>query len=577
MDPQLSQSHVHGYERMAAWADLLDQINVFPVADADTGRNLKSTLAPIRTLAGRPEPVIQQVKRSATGNSGNIAAAFFSRFLAAGGPGDLLAAARNGRNHAWKVIHDPQPGTMLSLLDALVSALESKTAVADPTRGSAIVDRLALAVYDTTERLQPLKDADVVDAGALGLFLYFEGFWGWAAGSKGVMTPPFERFGNQLHISGAYQPTKEEGFCIDALVAPEKNAAAVVDAVSMHGESIVADTVDRHVKIHMHTRDRVEARRLLESAGVVLDWQDSPLGHTAIDRQPKNESVIHIVTDAAGSITRQDADKYGLTLLDSYLIVDDQIIPETHYTPESLYAAMRAGRPVSTAQASVFERHQGYQSVMDRYHHVIYLCVGSAFTGNANTARAWQAENDPRGRMRVVDTGAASGRLGLIALATAREAQRTNNAQTVTRFAEAAIARCEEYVFLDQLKFLARGGRISKTRGFVGDLLNMKPIISPKPSGAEKVGVVRNRRQQMDFAINGLEANLGIGRSPLILLQYSDNCEWVCRTAAPRIQACRPDAEILIRPLSLTSGAHMGPGTWAIAFLPSAPNSPGGE
>ncbi|MFH1981188.1 MAG: DegV family protein [Pseudomonadota bacterium] len=572
MDPRLSSAHVMGYERVAAWSDLLDRINVFPVADADTGRNLKVSLAPIRALDGSPVPVIRRLTRAATGNSGNIAAAFFSHFLAADTPAGLLAAAREGRDHAWQVMRDPRPGTMLSLLDALVSALSQRRPPSpELSSGSPLIDELALAVQKTTDQLPALARAGVVDAGALGLFIYLEGFWGQLTGAEASMTDPSDRFSGRLRIAPAFQPAAEEGFCIDALIAPAGDAAAVIDVISAHGESIVADTLDRQVKLHLHSRDRAEARRLLESVGTVLHWQDSALAHDTARRPPAAGGRVHVVTDAAGSLTRADADRFGITLLDSYLLVDDQVVPETHFKPEVLYSAMRAGRPVSTAQASVFERHECYRSVLSRHRHVIYLAVGSAFTGNADTAAAWQAQNDPDGRLTVVDTGAASGRLALIALATAREALRADDPDAVYRYAVSAAARCEEYVFLDQLKYLARGGRISKSKGFVGDLLNMKPIISPRPSGAEKIGVVRNRQQQVAFAVSGLKDCLGPAAAPLILLQYSDNRDWVTKTAAPSIAGCYPDAEILLRPLSLTSGAHMGPGTWAVAFLPDAP------
>ena len=72
---------VAGCERVAAWADLLDEINVFPVADGDTGRNLKISLGPLGRANGVPSVLSHALIRSATGNSGNIAAAFFSRFL----------------------------------------------------------------------------------------------------------------------------------------------------------------------------------------------------------------------------------------------------------------------------------------------------------------------------------------------------------------------------------------------------------------------------------------------------------------------------------------------------------------
>jgi len=54
------------------------------------------------------------------------------------------------------------------------------------------------------------------------------------------------------------------------------------------------------------------------------------------------------------------------------------------------------------------------------------------------------------------------------------------------------------------------------------------------------------------------------------MLEYSDNRDWVNETVKKEIQARLPSADIMLQPLSLTSGVHMGPGTWAVAFLPPA-------
>jgi len=82
MDPQLRAALTSGYERLSAWSDLLDQINVFPVADADTGRNLMISLAPLHRSEAPTETVLCRLLVSATGNSGNIAACFFAGFVA---------------------------------------------------------------------------------------------------------------------------------------------------------------------------------------------------------------------------------------------------------------------------------------------------------------------------------------------------------------------------------------------------------------------------------------------------------------------------------------------------------------
>ena len=127
---------------------------------------------------------------------------------------------------------------------------------------------------------------------------------------------------------------------------------------------------------------------------------------------------------------------------------------------------------------------------------------------------------------------------------------------------------CEEYVFLDKLQYLAAGGRLSKTGAMLGDMLNMKPVISPLPEGAKKVGTVKNQEEQVKFALTKLAATLPSDSHAMIMLEYSDNKNWVNGTVKKTVAKRYPNAEIILQPLSLTSGTHMGPGTWGIAFLP---------
>ena len=205
------------------------------------------------------------------------------------------------------------------------------------------------------------------------------------------------------------------------------------------------------------------------------------------------------MTDAAGSVTRQDSRELDLTLLDSYIIAGEKSLPETLFSPAELYLIMRQGVRISTSQASVFERHQYYQRVLTQYPRVLYLCVGSVFTGNYDVAVEWKARNDPDDRLTVIDTGAASGRLGAIVIASARYAAQTNDPAAVINFAQRAVEKCEEYVFLDRLKYLAAGGRLAKSSAFFGDMLHVKPVISPTAEGARKVGAVKNRNGQLKY------------------------------------------------------------------------------
>jgi hypothetical protein len=226
---------------------------------------------------------------------------------------------------------------------------------------------------------------------------------------------------------------------------------------------------------------------------------------------------------------------------------------------------MRQGVKVTTARASTFERHQHYQSVCQQFGQTLYLCVGSAFTGNVDIARRWKEGNDPTNLLEIVDTGSASGRLGLIALLAARYSAHATSAEDVIAFVYKTMTDCEEYVFIDQLRYLVAGGRVARTKGFFADLLHMKPVISPVGNEVRKAGVVHSRQGQLAMALEKLRQGAP-GVAPVIMLQYSDNEKWVTETVLPEVRQLAPKAEILLVPLSLTSGVHMGPGTWAMAW-----------
>jgi len=571
MEKSIQEALVFGVERVAAWSGLLDDINVFPVADGDTGRNLIASLSPLRQISQDREDTIRRLLISARGNSGNIAARFFSGLLVARSVEAIPEAASLGRDMAWQAIHDPVTGTMLTVFDELVDVLERDDVKITRQGVSQIIAALEKAVWSTPELLPKLKIAGVVDSGALGMYIFLEGFFMALVDKTDAFKPVTETFTDMLSVSPSFNENMEDGYCVDTVVQLDGRSQEEIEKLSKYGESVLVIPHDNLLKIHLHTADREEVKREVASFGDILEWSDDNLGKQIVHfGQKKTRGCIHIMTDAAGSLTREDSVNLGITLLDSYIMAGDKTLPETLFSPSELYKHMRDGVKVSTSQASVFERHQYYQSVLNQHKKTIYLCVGSVFTGNYDVAMAWKEKNDPDDRLTVIDTTTASGRLGTIALVTAKYSTRTDNPDAVIEFAKKAIDRCEEYVFLDKLEYLAAGGRLSKTSAFFGDMLHMKPIISPMAEGAKKVGVVRNQKDQMKFAFEKLDGAIKKDSEAFIMLEYSDNRPWVEKTVMREVQMRYPSAEVKLQPLSLTSGVHMGPGTWAVAFFRGA-------
>ena len=569
MRPDFQKAHIAGVERVAAWSDVLDDINVFPIADGDTGRNLLISLTPLRYLEKDLEDTIHKLLLSARGNSGNIAVQFFSGFLTADSYENLAQAAKFGRGRAWQAVRNPMPGTMLTVLDTLVDFLDKSDFENKTEYVAKIIDLLEESVKSTPELLPKLKQAGVVDSGALGMYIFLEGFFKSLLGRHNEFRPISTIFQGMLEISPSYQVEMEEGYCVDTVIHYDDNAEEKVSQFNQYGESVVVIPHKDYLKVHLHTSNSREAKAQIESLGDVVQWTDDDIGSQIKDfTRLHRQGAVHIMTDAAGSVTRDDSRELDLTLLDSYIIAGEKSLPETLFSPEELYQTMRQDVRVSTSQASVFERHQYFQRVLSQYPKVLYLCVGSVFTGNYDVAVDWKARNDPDDRLTVIDTGAASGRLGVMVIATAKYSAQTGDPEAVINFAHRAVEKCEEYVFLDKLKYLAAGGRLSKSSAFFGDLLHVKPIISPTAEGAKKVGAVKSRNGQLKFALEKLEGAFDKESSAFIMLEYSDNRDWVNDTVKKEIKASYPPAEIVLQPLSLTSGVHMGPGTWAMAFLP---------
>jgi hypothetical protein len=567
----LHQSFAAGYASLSAWADLLDRINVFPVADGDTGTNLRISLAPLRDCGKDRKSIPDLLARAATGNSGNIAAAFFREFCRAENYSDLAEKAASGKDRAWQAIAGPRAGTMLTVFDSLALVLADWTKV-DEVENSYFPLSLALqkAVRDTSQLLPELRKAGVVDSGALAMYIFFDGFFRHVTQQKDKPGSILDLFAGRLVIHSSFRPEFTDCFCVDVIIQMNDKHAAVKDSIAELGESVVVVEDASMLKIHLHTPDLDQLRGRLGSFGDIVHWSAEEIDQKTAEHSadPAEKSALHIVTDAAGSMTRAMARHYGITLLDSYIITGDSSRPESLYRPEQLYARMRKGVKITTAQASTYERHQHYQSICQQFGSSLYLCVGSAFTGNCAIAMAWKKDHDPDNQFTVMDTGAASGRLALIALLTARQAKIVDSPEEVIDFARKAIADCVEFVFIDELKYLVAGGRVSRANGFFGDLLSMKPVISPTSDGVRKLGVVHSRKGQLAFAMAKLNERFDAdaATAPVIMLQYTDNEQWVTDIVRQQVEALLPTAEIHLAPLSLTSGVHMGPGTWSIAF-----------
>ena len=259
-----------------------------------------------------------------------------------------------------------------------------------------------------------------MDAGALGMLVFFDPLLNTLAGREAGDSLFPEEMKDSLNISESWQEQKQEGYCLDVALKVGNRGQEIMGRLMAVGESVVAIPQGDFLKVHLHAVDREKAKQDLADLGSIVAWAEDNLAEQTLNfNELRKHQAMHVMTDAAGSMSADVARGLGITLLNSYVTIGNSCLPETYVDPAFLFTAMNRGTKVATSQASTAERHELYRNVMRLHDRVLYLCVGSFYTGNYDVAMKWKASHDVDGRMTVLDTGLASGRLGLVARATA--------------------------------------------------------------------------------------------------------------------------------------------------------------
>ena len=270
------------HARVADHQDWLDELNVFPIADADSGRNMKATLAAVqeaaeavaRSAGGGPEleTVVEAAERAAIraarGNSGVILAEWLRGALSSL-PGPLDRALSAAATSARSAMDEPVEGTMITVAaDAAAGASGS-----DDLEILASARSAAEASVARTPSLLPvLARHGVVDAGGVGLLCVLDGFvlalGGDAPEARGPAVP---------RGAGAGLPTGDR---VEVMVTVEGTADQVErieGAWRELGDSIAVAGLDDLWRLHVHTDRPDAAIAVAEASAAVVDRAVEPL------------------------------------------------------------------------------------------------------------------------------------------------------------------------------------------------------------------------------------------------------------------------------------------------------------
>lgn len=238
---------------------------------------------------------------------------------------------------------------------------------------------------------------------------------------------------------------------------------------------------------------------------------------------------------------------------------------------QSFYDTLRKkGSTVSTSQITPFAFEDAFQPVLEQGKDVLYVGFSGGLSSTFQVAKSTALqlkEKYPQRTIACVDSLSAAPGLGLAILA-AVEHQKAGmsleeNAKALT---ELAPRICHWFV-VDSLDFLKRGGRVSPAVAFVGDKLNLKPILNISADGTLKVvSKARGIYVAMRYMMGNLAEDLPKQGNPLVFLAHAGSPDKV-QELAELVRQTVPHARVEIGALSPIIGAHTGPGMMAVCYV----------
>ncbi|MDP3178159.1 MAG: DAK2 domain-containing protein [Spirochaetaceae bacterium] len=270
---------------------ILDNLNVFPVPDGDTGTNMLATYgAAVRELEGIEAESLSQIadllvhrlELNSRGNSGFIISSFLGGFLRSAATFDLLDAGRLAQAFStglYRTCNDlfcPVEGTMITVIRSMLEAIEASD---DPIFAStlrAAVEEGRRSVFRTPELLPVLAKAGVVDSGALGFVFIMEG---WIRGFLGE-APAEEREGDYRFepagSGGGWDQVPVYRYCTEVTLERRAGDSIARDGIadgelrsflSARGDSLALMSEGSVLKLHMHTNEPREVIEYLSRYG----------------------------------------------------------------------------------------------------------------------------------------------------------------------------------------------------------------------------------------------------------------------------------------------------------------------
>lgn len=238
---------------------------------------------------------------------------------------------------------------------------------------------------------------------------------------------------------------------------------------------------------------------------------------------------------------------------------------------KEVYDNMRDGVVYKTSQVTPLVFQNKFEEMTKKGYDIIYIGFSSELSStfeSANLAKLIVEKENPNANIEVIDTKAASGGCGFIVYEAARALNNGKTKQEILEIIDFNIKNIDHIFTVDDIQYLYRGGRVSKTNAVLGSMLNIKPILEVVDGKLEVLEKVRGRNKVYKTMLELMEQR-AINKDfkdKTVFIFHGDNIEGA-EKLKKLIEEKFGVKNFLIGDVGAVIGAHAGPGVLAIFYL----------
>ena len=587
---RLSRALIAGIRAVIARQDYLNDINVYPVPDRDTGTNLALTLnAIIERIYATHDTTIHSLLASAAdaaiegsrGNSGAIFAQFFVG-LSLGAQSidqefttsNFVVAIASAVNHAHKALSEPKEGTILTVMRDFSEAITAYQISQESTGFIRLlasgIERSEKSLANTVNQLKECRKANVVDAGAQGFVDFLHGIADFiSTGSiKDLAYTPQDTASDEHVHDISHSIDEKYRYCTECLIhGDDIDQHLLREKLDPLGNSLIIAGTSTKTKIHIHTNDPGHLFDVCRQHGTLQGEKADDMIQQQHSTLKRHQGVV-ILTDSAADFPEGVIMDLNIHVVPLLITIGKQsYIDKISISPNEFHQAYRqSSHAATTSQPSLGDFKRQYEYLTSHYQSIIALHLPKHGSGTMNTSISAAKMVIKNNEVTVIDTKSVSGGQGLIVQYAAKAAQLGYKHDDIVKMTNLMITKTKQYAFVSDLSYAVRGGRIPQYKKIILDFFKATPIIAFDKNGRPYTfKIIRNNPNKLQKLANHIIKKLDDKKQYLIIIEHCDNVS----DAETLLQLFKNSSVNIkqshIVEASAALGVHAGPGALGVA------------